>query len=64
MVLCDTSFYLTLGENEIKSGLGELTKNAALFGGEHYELIQRTTLAHGPILNGEELGTRHSTQSV
>lgn len=55
MVLCDTSFYLTLGESEIKSGLGELTKNAALFGGEHYDLIERTTLAHGPELSGEEL---------
>ncbi len=55
MVLCDTFFYQTLGESEIKSGLGELTKNAALFGGEHYELIEKTTLAHGPELSGEEL---------
>ena len=55
MVLCDTSFYSTLGESEIKSGLGELTKNAALFGGEHYDLIKQTTLAHGPKLTGEEL---------
>ena len=55
MVLCDTSFYATLGVQEIKSGLGELTKNAAIFGGEHYDLIRRTTLAHGPALSGEEL---------
>ena len=55
MVLCDTCFYSTLGEREIKSGLGELTKNAALFGGEHYDLIKQTTLAHGPNLTGEEL---------
>ena len=55
MVICDTGFFSTLGETEIKSGLGELTKNAALFGGEHYDLIKRTTLAHGPELSGEEL---------
>merc|ERR1719231_962062 len=55
MVLCDTFFYQTLGESEIKSGLGELTKNAALFGGQHYDLIEKTTLAHCPELNGEEL---------
>eukprot|EP00965_Chrysotila_dentata_P120258 3976455-Pleurochrysis_carterae.AAC.2 len=33
MALIDTSFYETLGATELKSGLGELTKNAALFGG-------------------------------
>lgn len=55
MVICDTAFFLTLGETEIKSGLGELTKNAALFGGEHYDLIKRTTMTHGPELSGAEL---------
>jgi 3-dehydroquinate synthetase len=33
LVLVDTAFFGTLGESELKSGLGELTKNAALFGG-------------------------------
>ena len=55
MVICDTVFFATLGETEIKSGLGELTKNAALFGGEHRDLIMRTTMAHGPQLSGPEL---------
>ena len=31
----------------IKAGLGELTKNAALFGGAHYEIIQKTVMQKG-----------------
>lgn len=45
----DTSFFSTLGETEIKAGLGELTKNAALFGGRHYEFLKRTMMAKGPL---------------
>jgi len=55
MALIDTSFYETLGATELKSGLGELTKNAALFGGKHYELMKKTTMAKGWRLSGEEL---------
>jgi len=55
MALIDTSFYSTLGETELKAGLGELTKNAALFGGKHYELMKKTTMVKGWKLSGEEL---------
>lgn len=55
LALVDTSFYETLGATELKAGLGELTKNAALFGGAHYELIKKTTFIKGWRLNGEEL---------
>lgn len=36
-ILIDTGFCRTLPKNELFSGLGELAKNAALFGGEHAE---------------------------
>eukprot|EP00971_Amphidinium_carterae_P115881 2295319-Amphidinium_carterae.1 len=36
-ILIDTSFCRTLPTAELFSGLGELCKNAALFGGEHYD---------------------------
>jgi len=55
LALVDTSFYETLGATELKAGLGELTKNAALFGGAHYELIRKTTMVKGWRLSGEEL---------
>jgi len=55
MAMVDTSFFKTLGVTEIKAGLGELTKNAALFGGPHYELMKRTTMIKGANLNEEEL---------
>uniref|UniRef100_A0A7S2V593 3-dehydroquinate synthase domain-containing protein n=1 Tax=Fibrocapsa japonica TaxID=94617 RepID=A0A7S2V593_9STRA len=55
LVLCDTSFYETLTRREMKAGLGELTKNAALFGGDHYELMKRTTMDHGWQLTPEEM---------
>lgn len=54
LVLVDTGFFSTLGQQEMKSGLGELTKNAALFGGEHYELMQKTVLDHGWQITPEE----------
>ena len=49
------SLLQTLGETEVKAGLGELTKNAALFGGKHYELMKKTTMAKGWRLSGEDL---------
>lgn len=55
MVLVDTDFYATLGMVQMKAGLGELTKNAALFGGVHYDLIQKTVKAKGWKLSGEDL---------
>uniref|UniRef100_A0A7S4F5L7 3-dehydroquinate synthase domain-containing protein n=1 Tax=Chrysotila carterae TaxID=13221 RepID=A0A7S4F5L7_CHRCT len=55
MALIDTSFYETLGVTELKAGLGELTKNAALFGGQHYELIKKTTMTKGVALSGDDL---------
>merc|ERR1711976_264489 len=36
-ILIDVAFCATLPRNELFSGLGELAKNAALFGGEHAE---------------------------
>jgi len=52
----DTSFFSTLGETEIKAGLGELTKNAALFGGRHYDFIKNKVMKKGPMgLSGEDL---------
>lgn len=52
----DTSFFSTLGETEIKAGLGELTKNAALFGGRHYDFIKSTVMTKGPLnLTGQDL---------
>lgn len=51
----DTSFYSSLGMSQMKAGLGELTKNAVLFGGVHYDLIKRTVAAKGWQLGGEDL---------
>jgi len=55
MVLVDTSFYASLGKSQMKAGLGELTKNAALFGGVHLELIKKTVAVKGTHLSGEDL---------
>jgi len=55
MVLVDTSFYSSLGSVQMKAGLGELTKNAALFGGVHYDLMKKTTKVKGWQLSGEDL---------
>ncbi|KAG8461121.1 hypothetical protein KFE25_003690 [Diacronema lutheri] len=55
MVLVDTSFYASLGKSQMKAGLGELTKNAALFGGVHHELMKRTVAVKGYQLSGEDL---------
>lgn len=51
----DTSFYTSLGKAQMKAGLGELTKNAALFGGVHHELIKKTVGVSGYKLSGEQL---------
>jgi len=56
LAFVDTSFFSTLGETEIKAGLGELTKNAALFGGRHYDFIKSTVMKKGPLgLSGQDL---------
>eukprot|EP00303_Exanthemachrysis_gayraliae_P000592 CAMPEP_0206007716 /NCGR_PEP_ID=MMETSP1464-20131121/6063_1 /ASSEMBLY_ACC=CAM_ASM_001124 /TAXON_ID=119497 /ORGANISM="Exanthemachrysis gayraliae, Strain RCC1523" /LENGTH=467 /DNA_ID=CAMNT_0053381219 /DNA_START=16 /DNA_END=1419 /DNA_ORIENTATION=- len=55
MVLVDTDFYSSLGMVQMKAGLGELTKNAALFGGVHYDLMKKTTKVKGWKLTGEDL---------
>lgn len=54
-MLVDTSFYTSLGKAQMKAGLGELTKNAALFGGVHHELIKKTVGVSGYKLSGEQL---------
>eukprot|EP01052_Picozoa_sp_SAG31_P051048 SAG31_NODE_11939_length_983_cov_2.643665_3_plen_159_part_01 len=54
LVLVDTGYFATLGQQEFKSGLGELTKNAALFGKDHYELMKSTVLDHGWQITAEE----------
>lgn len=41
-VLIDVGFCSTLPRNELFSGLGELAKNAALFGADHAKAFQRT----------------------
>lgn len=40
-ILIDVDFCASLPRNELFSGLGELAKNAALFGGRHAETFQR-----------------------
>jgi len=56
LAFVDTSFFSTLGETEIKAGLGELTKNAALFGGRHYDFIKDKVMTKGPMgLSGQDL---------
>jgi len=56
LAFVDTSFFSTLGETEIKAGLGELTKNAALFGGRHYDFLKSTMMIKGPMgLSGQDL---------
>lgn len=40
-VICDVSVLSSLDEHNVKSGLGELVKNAILFGDESYEVLER-----------------------
>eukprot|EP00928_Gymnodinium_smaydae_P080458 TRINITY_DN64146_c0_g1_i1.p1 TRINITY_DN64146_c0_g1~~TRINITY_DN64146_c0_g1_i1.p1 ORF type:complete len:729 (+),score=100.22 TRINITY_DN64146_c0_g1_i1:83-2269(+) len=51
-IFIDTHFCSTLPRNELFSGLGELCKNAALFGGEHAEGF-RAAFENQPI-NGKD----------
>ena len=54
LVLVDTGYFATLGQQEFKSGLGELVKNAALFGSDHYDLMKKTVLDHGWQITPDE----------
>jgi 3-dehydroquinate synthetase len=38
-VMCNVSVFDTLNQDNIRSGSGELVKNAVLFGGEHFTTI-------------------------
>jgi 3-dehydroquinate synthetase len=68
-VLCDISVLNTLDESNIKSGLGELVKNAILFGGEFYSILigwlnvyQDLKLSNESFSDLVELGIRAKDQ--
>jgi len=44
LALVDMKFFDTLPIRELKAGMGELVKNAALFGGSHYQVVQATLM--------------------
>lgn len=47
LALIEMSFFKTLPERELKCGMGELIKNAAMFGGSHYEVVEQTLMKNG-----------------
>ncbi|KAL9139656.1 hypothetical protein ACP0BX_001032 [Amphidinium carterae] len=56
-ILIDTSLCRTLPQAELFSGLGELCKNAALFGGEHYD-GEEFSLSRGTLIDLVRLGIK------
>ncbi|KAL9138992.1 3-dehydroquinate synthase [Amphidinium carterae] len=64
-ILIDTSFCRTLPTGELFSGLGELCKNAALFGGEHYdgfvEALSKDSIEKGNGGSEEEFSLSRKT---
>eukprot|EP00971_Amphidinium_carterae_P127830 2532072-Amphidinium_carterae.1 len=64
-ILIDTALCRTLPKGELFSGLGELCKNAALFGGEHYDgfvdALSKESIDMGNGGSGEEFSLSRDT---
>ncbi len=45
-VFCNVSIFESLNEDNIRSGSGELTKNAVLFGGKHRNVLEPILKRH------------------
>ena len=45
-IFCNVSMFQTLTTDNMRSGCGELTKNAVLFGGEHMSILEPLLKAH------------------
>ncbi len=53
-IFCNVSIFETLTEDNIRSGSGELTKNAVLFGGEHLSVLEPILRRHAGNLHYTE----------
>ena len=53
-IFCNVSLFETLTEDNVRSGSGELTKNAVLFGGEHLTVLEPILRRHAGHLQYTE----------
>ncbi len=56
-IMCNVSVFETLTEDNIRSGSGELTKNAIIFGGEHLAILE-------PILDRHQAGLKFTEEEM